>query len=235
MGAAVEPGIATSADHTEGLSTGARYRVIRATTLAICDPLETEDFVAQSMPDASPLKWHLAHTTWFFEQFILKSRAQDYRPFRDGYEYLFNSYYQAVGPMHRAAGTGFIDATHCRGSPALSRSRGPGDAGAARVARSRRGARRACDSRSQSRAAASGVDADGSETPLCTESVAPRVPCARCSARPHIDRPDAFYRAGRRYPRNRRHRTVFLFRQRNAATSRAGGALFACGPTRHER
>lgn len=54
----------------------------------------------QSMPDASPAKWHLAHTSWFFETFILKARIDGYRVFHPSYEYLFNSYYNAVGPMH---------------------------------------------------------------------------------------------------------------------------------------
>lgn len=73
---------------------------IRATTLMLCEPLETEDFVVQSMPDASPAKWHLAHTSWFFEQFILKAHVRNYRSPYPHYEYLFNSYYQSVGPMH---------------------------------------------------------------------------------------------------------------------------------------
>ena len=72
------------------------YRGIRAATEALCEGLEAEDFVAQSMPDASPLKWHLAHTTWFFETFVLAAR-DGYRPFDPRYRYLFNSYYEAVG------------------------------------------------------------------------------------------------------------------------------------------
>jgi ergothioneine biosynthesis protein EgtB len=72
------------------------YRGVRAATEALCEGLEAEDFVAQSMPDASPLKWHLAHTTWFFETFVLAAR-DGYRPFDPRYRYLFNSYYEAVG------------------------------------------------------------------------------------------------------------------------------------------
>jgi ergothioneine biosynthesis protein EgtB len=76
-----------------------RYRIVRAVTDWICQPLATEDFVAQSMPDASPLRWHLAHTTWFFETFVLKPARGDYRPFDAQFEYLFNSYYNSVGPQ----------------------------------------------------------------------------------------------------------------------------------------
>ncbi len=77
-----------------------RYRKLRARSLALCSTLEREDFVVQSMPDVSPVKWHLAHTTWFFEQFILSRYIGDYRVFHQRYDYLFNSYYQTVGKMH---------------------------------------------------------------------------------------------------------------------------------------
>src|SRR5688500_16706642 len=77
----------------------ARYSHIRRVSLEICAPLQTEDFVVQSMPDASPTKWHLAHTSWFFEQFLLKQLLPGYRAFHADFEYLFNSYYQSVGRM----------------------------------------------------------------------------------------------------------------------------------------
>jgi ergothioneine biosynthesis protein EgtB len=78
----------------------ARYSHIRRVSLEICEPLQTEDFVVQSMPDASPTKWHLAHTSWFFEQFLLKPLLPGYRAFHPDFEYLFNSYYQSVGRIH---------------------------------------------------------------------------------------------------------------------------------------
>jgi ergothioneine biosynthesis protein EgtB len=78
-----------------------RYRRVRSLSPAICEPLQTEDYVVQSMPDASPAKWHLAHTSWFFEQFLLRQFMSGYRVFHPRFEYLFNSYYQTVGPMHQ--------------------------------------------------------------------------------------------------------------------------------------
>ena len=77
-----------------------RWRAVRAATEALCQGLELEDYVVQSMPDASPVKWHLAHTTWFFETFLLGPHAEGYRPFREGWAALFNSYYVAAGPRH---------------------------------------------------------------------------------------------------------------------------------------
>lgn len=72
------------------------YRDVRRATEELCRGLAVEDYVAQSMPDCSPLKWHLAHTSWFFETFVLATRP-GYRPFDARYAYLFNSYYDAVG------------------------------------------------------------------------------------------------------------------------------------------
>jgi ergothioneine biosynthesis protein EgtB len=72
------------------------YDKVRRTTEALCYPLEPEDYVLQSMPDASPAKWHLAHTTWFFETFLLACE-DGYEPVDSRYSHLFNSYYNAVG------------------------------------------------------------------------------------------------------------------------------------------
>ncbi len=73
------------------------YRSVRNFSREICKTLEHEDFVIQSMPDVSPTKWHLAHTTWFFETFILSEFQKDYKPFNPLFKYLFNSYYVQVG------------------------------------------------------------------------------------------------------------------------------------------
>ena len=74
-----------------------RYRQVRQFSETICEPLETEDFVIQSMPDVSPTRWHLAHTTWFFETFVLQAADAGYQRYDDAFEVLFNSYYNTVG------------------------------------------------------------------------------------------------------------------------------------------
>lgn len=85
-----------------------RFNSVRARTEALAAPLSAEDQTVQSMPDASPTKWHLAHTTWFFETFVLRPHASQYRVFDPRYEYLFNSYYEAVGPRHPRPQRGLI-------------------------------------------------------------------------------------------------------------------------------
>jgi ergothioneine biosynthesis protein EgtB len=85
-----------------------RFHQIRKFTNALCADLEPEDCVVQSMPDVSPTKWHLAHTTWFFETFILKKFVSGYRAEIPEYAYLFNSYYNAAGDMHRRDLRGLI-------------------------------------------------------------------------------------------------------------------------------
>jgi ergothioneine biosynthesis protein EgtB len=85
-----------------------RFQQVRRFTNALCADLEPEDCVVQSMPDVSPTKWHLAHTTWFFETFILKKFVPGYQPEIPEYAYLFNSYYNAAGDMHRRDLRGLI-------------------------------------------------------------------------------------------------------------------------------
>lgn len=86
----------------------ARFHEVRNFSTALCANLEPEDFVVQSMPDVSPTKWHLAHTTWFFETFILKKFVSGYHADVPEYAYLFNSYYNAAGDMHRRDLRGLI-------------------------------------------------------------------------------------------------------------------------------
>ena len=74
-----------------------RYKELRRTSLRLCETMEPEDFVIQSMPDVSPTKWHLAHTSWFFEVFILMQYYKGYQTLHKLYNFLFNSYYNAVG------------------------------------------------------------------------------------------------------------------------------------------
>jgi ergothioneine biosynthesis protein EgtB len=85
-----------------------RFHQIRKFTDALCVGLEPEDCVVQSMPDVSPTKWHLAHTTWFFETFVLKNFVAGYRAEIPEYAFLFNSYYNAAGDMHRRDLRGLI-------------------------------------------------------------------------------------------------------------------------------
>ncbi|HEY5790802.1 MAG TPA: ergothioneine biosynthesis protein EgtB [Gammaproteobacteria bacterium] len=85
-----------------------RYRAVRAQSEALCAPLEIEDHVIQSALVASPPKWHLAHVSWFFETFLLQPFLPGYTAFRDGYEVLFNSYYQQVGTVWPRAQRGLL-------------------------------------------------------------------------------------------------------------------------------
>jgi ergothioneine biosynthesis protein EgtB len=96
------PMIATPADLAR------RFREIRATTEALAEPLSEADAQAQSMPDASPTKWHLAHTTWFFETFVLEAHEADFRPHHPAYRVLFNSYYHGVGEQHARPERGLV-------------------------------------------------------------------------------------------------------------------------------
>lgn len=86
----------------------ARFHEVRNFTTLLCEGLAPEDCVVQSMPEVSPTKWHLAHTTWFFETFILKKWITGYSPAVPEYAYLFNSYYNAAGDMHRRDLRGLI-------------------------------------------------------------------------------------------------------------------------------
>jgi ergothioneine biosynthesis protein EgtB len=77
-----------------------RYTQVRTVTEELCRTLSPEDMTVQSMPDVSPSKWHLAHTSWFFERFVLTPHLPDYKIFHPRFDYLFNSYYNTVGEMH---------------------------------------------------------------------------------------------------------------------------------------
>ncbi len=84
------------------------FWTVRRHTERLCEHLTAEDQIIQSMPDASPAKWHRAHTTWFFEQFILKPTVPGYVPFSAEFSYLFNSYYESVGARHPRFARGMI-------------------------------------------------------------------------------------------------------------------------------
>jgi dimethylhistidine N-methyltransferase len=89
---------AAAGPHAQPSSAVHRYRAVRQTTEALTRALTPEDQLAQSMPDASPTKWHLAHVTWFWETFLLVPSLAGYKPFDPRFHYLFNSYYEALGP-----------------------------------------------------------------------------------------------------------------------------------------
>ena len=84
------------------------FRSVRRQTETLAEPLRPEDMMLQSMEDASPAKWHLAHTTWFFEEFILRPRDPDYRSPDDRFAFLFNSYYVQAGPRHARDRRGMV-------------------------------------------------------------------------------------------------------------------------------
>lgn len=84
------------------------FRKTRALSCALCEPLEVEDYVIQSMPDASPPKWHLAHTTWFFETFVLARHKNQFTPFHPRFHELFNSYYDSLGSYGKRNSRGLL-------------------------------------------------------------------------------------------------------------------------------
>jgi len=85
-----------------------RYRAIRQQTTTLCSPLEIEDYIIQTAPFASPAKWHLAHTTWFFETLVLKPFLKHYKVYHHKYAQLFNSYYDTIGQYHPRSERGLL-------------------------------------------------------------------------------------------------------------------------------
>lgn len=90
------------------MSLAERFTRTRAASARLTSGLSAEDCMVQSMPDASPVKWHLAHTTWFFETFLLERLEAGFRPFRLEFRAMFNSYYQSVGPRHPRPARGVL-------------------------------------------------------------------------------------------------------------------------------
>jgi ergothioneine biosynthesis protein EgtB len=97
------PDVSSTAEPLE-----ARYRRVRALSLALSRPLAPEDQVVQTMPEVSPTKWHLAHVTWFFERFCLAAHCESYTPVDQRYDYLFNSYYYTAGEMYVRPNRGLL-------------------------------------------------------------------------------------------------------------------------------
>ena len=94
--------------HADRCALAGAFADVRAKSREICRPLAMEDHVVQSMPDTSPPKWHLAHVTWFFENFLLAPYLDGYRPFDPAYGHLFNSYYETVGTFFPRAQRGLL-------------------------------------------------------------------------------------------------------------------------------
>jgi ergothioneine biosynthesis protein EgtB len=101
-------GLAAPSPTADARALAERYQQVRRFTEQLCTTLEPEDYVVQSMPDVSPAKWHLAHVSWFFETFLLRPESRDYRSPDDRYNFLFNSYYEAVGPRHERPRRGLL-------------------------------------------------------------------------------------------------------------------------------
>src|ERR1700678_3147753 len=89
----------TAETNATATSLSARYKAVRLGTQQLCRPLSPEDMMVQSCAEASPVKWHLAHTTWFFETFVLREFVAAYQPFHPDFHWLFNSYYNSLGDM----------------------------------------------------------------------------------------------------------------------------------------
>ena len=148
-----------SADRHSGAALARRYREVRRATERLCEPLEIEDYVAQSMPDASPAKWHLAHTTWFFERMVLAAATADYQPVDERYYFLFNSYYNALGDRHARPKRGLLT------RPTVQASLGAARDGAGRRCAGELPIGQRHRDRTTPRATAPGIVADGPQTP----------------------------------------------------------------------
>lgn len=101
------------ADAPDGADLTTRYRRVRDFTERLAEPLSAEDQTVQSMPDVSPTKWHRAHTSWFFETFLLRPHLPGYREYHPNYAFLFNSYYEAAGPRYTRARRGCVSRPGC--------------------------------------------------------------------------------------------------------------------------
>ena len=150
-----------------------RYARVRARTEALAAPLSAEDAMVQSMPDASPTKWHLAHTTWFFDEFVLARFDPGYRWPDERWRVLFNSYYEAVGPRHARPARGRPLAAVARRGARVARVGGRSDGGVP-PAGGQRGARGSAP-RDAPRGAAPGAAADRREARALHERASPGV------------------------------------------------------------
>ena len=210
------------------------YETVRQQTIALCAPLHTEDFVVQSMPDASPAKWHLAHTTWFFERFVLRESAGRPAPYDARYDYLFNSYYERSRSETCARGAWSAHPSHHRRDIRLSRVCRRGDARADSL--------RALDETLAARIEL-GIHHEQQHQELLLTDLKhafwsnPVQPVYRCTTEPTAVRRIAAALASlrRRPARDRCRARAVLLRQRAAAASRLRASLRDRTPARHQR
>ena len=97
QGEAIESALCSVGSDVLDTAVRSRYKAVRSATSAMAANFSAEDQMVQSCPEASPMKWHQAHTTWFFETFVLRPFLKDYKPIREEFHWLFNSYYNSLG------------------------------------------------------------------------------------------------------------------------------------------
>ena len=97
QGGSVQAALGGAESEIRGAAIRSRYKVVRSVTAGLAEQMSAEDQLVQSCPEASPMKWHQAHTTWFFETFVLRPFLRTYKPFQEDFQWLFNSYYNSLG------------------------------------------------------------------------------------------------------------------------------------------
>ena len=150
------------------------YGSVRQSSQSLCETLSDADATVQSMPDASPAKWHLAHTTWFFETMVLRPYLPGYRVFDDSFNFLFNSYYETIGARHPRPKRGMLTRPSLE---VISAYRAHVDAGVERLLERMPSASivELAGARLPPRAAASGASPDGHPASVFAKSVAARL------------------------------------------------------------
>jgi hypothetical protein len=161
-----------------------RFARIRAGSRALIEPLSAEDCLVQTMPDVSPSKWHLAHTTWFFESFVLEAHRDGHADFDAAFKVLFNSYYEGYGPQHPRLERGLLSRPSLERVIEYREHVGCADDRALRKRRDDAAARRDHRAGFAARAAASRAHADGHQTRARGAILCDRPIAKTCSARP---------------------------------------------------
>ena len=217
-------------------ATAARFAEVRGTSLALAEGLSDADQTVQSMPDASPTKWHLAHTTWFFETFVLAPHQPGYRAYDPRFAYLFNSYYEQAGPRHPRPQRGMLTRPSAAEVVAYRRHVDEAMAGLLETADAPAPACRPDRARPAPRAAASGAAADRHPASSGAEPAAPRLsPDADGNGKRRARRPLELARLRGRHLRDRPRGRGLRLRLRAAAARGAGAAVPSRDPGRDQR